>query len=52
MNRVAINDLPANGKENKLLIEDRAVHEWYRFVLSFPDLLQRRLDALLDVGLV
>lgn len=35
-----------NGEINKLYQEDRAVHEWYRFVLSFPphvvrDYLQR-----------
>ena len=26
----------ANGQANKLLPEDRPVHEWYRFVLSYP----------------
>lgn len=26
----------ANGELNKLFPEDRGVHEWYRFVLSFP----------------
>jgi hypothetical protein len=25
-----------NSDINKLYPEDRAVHEWYRFVLSFP----------------
>lgn len=31
----------ANGEMNKLYPEDRAVHEWYRFVLSFPPHLVR-----------
>lgn len=31
----------AVGGENKLRIEDRAVHDWYRFVLSFPPHLVR-----------
>ena len=26
----------ANGQANKLSTEDRAFHDWYRFVLSFP----------------
>ncbi|MCL4487986.1 MAG: DNA methyltransferase [Chloroflexi bacterium] len=30
-----------NGNNNKLLPEDRAAHEWYRFVLSFPPHLVR-----------
>jgi SAM-dependent methyltransferase len=31
----------ANGEANKLYVEDRPVHEWYRFVLSFPPHLVR-----------
>ena len=31
----------AKGESNKLLIEDRPIHEWYRFVLSFPPHLVR-----------
>jgi len=31
----------ANGETNKLYPEDRAVHDWYRFVLSFPPHLVR-----------
>ncbi len=31
----------ANGEANKLLPEDRPVHEWFRFVLSFPPHLVR-----------
>src|SRR6266545_8208670 len=31
----------ANGETNKLHLEDRSVHEWYRFVLSFPPHLVR-----------
>ena len=36
---------PAASGENKLRPEDRAVHHWYRFVLSFPPhLVQNYLD--------
>jgi len=28
--------LKTNGEANKLSFEDRSVHDWYRFVLSFP----------------
>jgi len=31
----------ANGALNKLAVEDRLVHDWYRFVLSFPPHLVR-----------
>lgn len=30
-----------NGENNKLYAEDRAAHDWYRFVLSFPPHLVR-----------
>ncbi|MGH2487628.1 MAG: DNA methyltransferase, partial [Ktedonobacterales bacterium] len=30
-----------NSELNKVYVEDRAVHEWYRFVLSFPPHLVR-----------
>jgi SAM-dependent methyltransferase len=30
-----------NGEANRLLAEDRPVHDWYRFVLSFPPHLVR-----------
>src|SRR2546422_1591398 len=30
-----------NGNLNKVAHQDRAVHEWYRFVLSFPPHLVR-----------
>ena len=32
---------PAASGENKLRPQDRAVHSWYRFVLSFPPHLVR-----------
>jgi hypothetical protein len=39
-----------NGETNKLYPEDRAVHEWYRFVLSFPPHLVRQyLDRFAPV---
>ena len=31
----------ANGRANKLDPQDRAFHDWYRFVLSFPPHLVR-----------
>ncbi len=33
--------LRTNGEANKLSFEDRSVHDWYRFVLSFPPHLVR-----------
>ena len=39
-----------NGERNKLRAEDRAVHEWYRFVLSFPPHLVRDYAVRLGVG--
>lgn len=38
-----------NGNANKLASEDRAFHDWYRFVLSFPPHLVR--DYVKDFGL-
>lgn len=51
---VALNlDMPVkarkNGNANKLAFEDRAFHDWYRFVLSFPPHLVR--DYIKDFGL-
>lgn len=31
----------SNGRANKLAVQDRAFHDWYRFVLSFPPHLVR-----------
>ena len=39
----------ANADQNKLSQEDRGVHEWYRFVLSFPPHLVREYLARFDV---
>jgi len=36
MNRVLARNRSARREDNKLYPEDRAVHDWYRFVLSFP----------------
>ncbi len=38
-----------NGSLNKVAPEDRAVHEWYRFVLSFPPHLVREYLERLQV---
>jgi hypothetical protein len=38
-----------NAEPNKLYPEDRAVHEWYRFVLSFPPHLVREYLARFGV---
>jgi hypothetical protein len=40
----------SNGDANKLYPEDRAVHEWYRFVLSFPPHLVRHYLARFGLG--
>ncbi|HVB96632.1 MAG TPA: DNA methyltransferase [Chloroflexota bacterium] len=39
-----------NADLNKLYSEDRAVHEWYRFVLSFPPHLVREYVDRFQVG--
>ena len=39
----------SNGRANKLDSQDRAFHDWYRFVLSYPPHLVR--DYLEDFGL-
>jgi hypothetical protein len=39
-----------NGNQNKLMPHDRAAHEWYRFVLSFPPHLVRRYLERFDIG--
>lgn len=38
-----------NGNLNKLMPHDRAAHEWYRFVLSFPPHLVRQYLERFDV---
>ena len=43
------NDL-SNGQINKILPEDETIHQWYRFVLSFPPHLVR--SYLEDFGLL
>ncbi len=40
----------ANGNRNKLFPEDRAAHDWYRFVLSFPPQLVREYIGRLGVS--
>lgn len=39
----------SNGERNKLAVEDRAFHDWYRFVLSYPAHLVR--EYLTEFGL-
>ena len=39
-----------NGARNKLLSQDRAAHEWYRFVLSFPPHLVREYLERFEVS--
>ena len=41
---------PRNGTLNKLDPADRAVHDWYRFVLSFPPHLVRDYLDRFDIG--
>ena len=40
----------SNGNINKLHAEDRAAHEWYRFVLSFPPQLVRHYVEKFNLG--
>jgi tRNA G10 N-methylase Trm11 len=39
-----------NGSQNKLMPHDRAAHEWYRFVLSFPPHLVRQHLERFEIG--
>src|SRR5438105_4408917 len=39
-----------NGNLNKVLAEDSAIHDWYRFVLSFPPHLVRTYLDKFEVG--
>lgn len=36
MSYATANRRSANGERNKLYAEDQSIHQWYRFVLSFP----------------
>jgi hypothetical protein len=40
----------APREDNKLRIEDRAAHDWYRFVLSYPAHLVRDYISRFEVG--
>ncbi len=40
----------ANADQNKLSHEDRAIHDWYRFVLSFPPHLVRQYLERFDLS--
>jgi hypothetical protein len=37
-------------EDNKVRLEDRAAHQWYRFILSFPPHLVRDYAAKFDLG--
>ncbi len=39
-----------NGEANRLLLEDRPAHQWYRFVLSFPPHLVRDYVKRFGIG--
>lgn len=40
----------ANGTKNKLLHHDRPVHDWYRFILSYPPHLVREYIGKFNLG--
>ena len=40
----------SNPDRNRLAADDRAVHDWYRFVLSFPPHLVREYLTRFDIG--
>lgn len=46
---LAIRPVSTNGTNNRLQPQDRAAHEWYRFVLSFPPHLIRDYLQRLEV---
>ncbi len=41
---------PPNGLQNRLSVEDRLAHDWYRFVLSFPPHLVRDYLQRFGIG--
>lgn len=43
-------DFPSAQENNKLYPQDKSVHDWYRFVLSFPAHLVRRYIAKLNIS--
>ncbi|WP_343408679.1 DNA methyltransferase [Candidatus Amarolinea dominans] len=43
-------DQRSNDRANRLAVEDRAFHDWYRFVLSFPPHLVRHYLDDFNVG--
>ena len=50
MKQAVVKDVNAINETNKLYAEDRAVHEWYRFVLSFPTHLVREYLELFKIN--
>ncbi len=50
MSHAAVSRRGANSEINKLAPQDRAIHEWYRFVLSFPPHLVRAYLESFAVG--
>lgn len=48
MTHAKVSRRSANAENNKLLLEDRSAHSWYRFVLSFPPHLVRQYIELFD----
>jgi len=38
------------SEDNKIRLEDRAAHDWYRFVLSFPPHLVRKYASIFDLN--
>ncbi|MBE2237179.1 MAG: hypothetical protein IAE81_05275 [Caldilineaceae bacterium] len=40
-----------NATANRLGVDDRAVHDWHRFVLSFPPHVEAKLQGLAAVGI-
>ena len=48
---VTLFDIPrSNGEANKVSREDLPVHDWYRFVLSFPPHLVRKYLSQFGMG--
>src|SRR3990172_7593618 len=50
MSRKATTLVRNGGSRNKLRPQDRAAHDWYRFVLSFPPHLVREYVERFDLG--
>ena len=46
----AAEQVVTNGNLNKVRVQDSSIHDWYRFVLSFPPHLVKDYLLKFDIG--